>query len=166
MVTINEFRKPILNIPQSLPILKLLNFTFWFTLKKTLTYVILLLNHNEILALVDSGSTSSSFIDISFVRQFDIKVIPAKGEVSLANSSLTSKMEGECLISFTLNNRVCENVKVLVMGNLCADIILGQDFRERHKGVVFTFNGKEPTLQLCRFNTCESTPTVTIYARF
>ena len=166
MVTINEFRKPILNIPQSLPILKLLIFTFWYTLKKTLTYVILLLNHNEILALVDSGSTSSSFIDKSLVHQFNIKVIPAKGEVSLANSSLTSKIEGECLISFTLNNRVYENVKVLVMGNLCADIILGQDFRERHKSAVFTFNGKEPTLQVCRFNTYESTPTVTIYAPF
>ena len=35
------------------------------------------------------------------------------------------------------------------MDNLCADIILGQDFMERHKSVVFTFNGKEPTLQLC-----------------
>ena len=33
LVTINEFRKPVLNIPQSLPILKLLNFTFWYTLK-------------------------------------------------------------------------------------------------------------------------------------
>ena len=35
------------------------------------------------------------------------------------------------------------------MDNLCADIILGQDFMERHKSVVFTFNGKEPTLKAC-----------------
>ena len=35
------------------------------------------------------------------------------------------------------------------MGNLCADIILGQDFMERHKSVVFTFNGKELALQMC-----------------
>ena len=55
----------------------------------------LLLNNNEILPLVDSGSTSSSFIDKSLVHQFNIKVIPAKGEISLANSSLTSKIEGE-----------------------------------------------------------------------
>ena len=39
-----------------------------------------------------------------------------------------------------------KKIKVLVMGNLCADIILGQDFIDRHKSVVFTFNGKEPTL--------------------
>ena len=39
----------------------------------------LLLNNNEILALVDSGSTSSSFIDKSLVHQLNIKVIPAKG---------------------------------------------------------------------------------------
>ena len=42
-----------------------------------------------------------------------------------------------------------KKIKVLVMGNLCADIILGQDFIDRHKSVVFTFNGKEPTLQVC-----------------
>ena len=35
------------------------------------------------------------------------------------------------------------------MGNLCAYIILGQDFMERHKSVVFTFNGKELALQVC-----------------
>ena len=34
------------------------------------------------------------------------------------------------------------------MGNLCADIILGQVFMERHKSVVFTFNGKELALQV------------------
>ena len=58
-------------------------------------HVTLLLNNNEILALVDSGSTSSSFIDKSLVHQLNIKVIPAKGEISLANSSLTTKIEGE-----------------------------------------------------------------------
>ena len=42
-------------------------------------YVTLLLNNNEILALVDSGRTSSSFIDKSLVHQLNIKVIPAKG---------------------------------------------------------------------------------------
>ena len=34
------------------------------------------------------------------------------------------------------------------MENFCADIILGQDFMER-QSVVFTFNGKELTLQVC-----------------
>ena len=33
--------------------------------------------------------------------------------------------------------------KVLVMGDLCADIILGEDFMELHKSVLFTFNEKE-----------------------
>ena len=109
----------------------------------------LLLNDSEILALVDSGSTSSSFIDKLLVHQFNIKVISAKGEISSANSSLTSKIEGEGVINFTLTNCVYENIKVLVMGNLFADIILGQDFMKRHKTVVLTFNGKEPTLQVC-----------------
>ena len=112
-------------------------------------YVTLLLNNKEILALVDSGSTSSSFIDKSLVHQLNMKVIPSEGEISLANSSLKTKITGECLINFTLDHRTYENVEVLIMENLCADIILGQDFMERHKSVVFTFNGKEPTLQVC-----------------
>ena len=70
----------------------------------------LLLNNNEILALVDSGSTSTSFIDKSLVHQLNIKLIPAKGEMFLANSSLTTKSEAECLINFSLNNRLYENV--------------------------------------------------------
>ena len=95
-----------------------------FSNKNSNGYVTLLLNNNEILALTDLGSTSSSFIDKSLVHQRNIKVIPAKGEISLANSSLTTKIKGECLINFTLDNRVYENVKVLVVGDLCADIIL------------------------------------------
>ena len=117
--------------------------------KNSIGYVTLLLNNNGILELVDSGSTSSSFIDKSLVHQLNIRVIPAKGEISLANSSLTTKIEGKCFINFTLNNRVHENAKVLVMGNLCADIILGQDFMEKKKSEVFTFNGNEATLQVC-----------------
>ena len=46
----------------------------------------LLLNNNEILALVDSGSTSSSFIDKLLVHQLNVKAIPAKDETSLVNS--------------------------------------------------------------------------------
>ena len=111
--------------------------------------VTLLLNNNGILALVDSGSTPSSFIDKLLAHQLNVKVIPAKGEISLANSSLTTKIEGECLINFTLDNCVYENIKLLVMENLCADITLGQDFMERHKSAIFTFNGKASTLQVC-----------------
>ena len=121
-------------------------------------YVTPLLNNNEILALVDSGSTFSSFIDTSLVQQLDIKVIPAKGERSSANASFTTKIEGECLINFTLDNCIYENVKVLVMENLCADVILGEDFMGRHKSAVFTFNGKEPTLQVSALTTMKVPP--------
>ena len=61
-------------------------------------FVTLLLNNNEILALGDSRGTSSSFIDKSLVHQLSIKVIPAKGEISLANASLTTKIEGKLIL--------------------------------------------------------------------
>ena len=53
------------------------------------------------------------------VHQLNVKAIPAKDETSLVNSWWTNKIQG-CLINFTLDSNVYENVEVLVMGNLCA----------------------------------------------
>ena len=53
------------------------------------------------------------------VHQLNVKAIPAKDETSLVNSWWTNKIQG-CLINFTLDSNVYENVEVLVIGNLCA----------------------------------------------
>ena len=42
----------------------------------------------------------------------------------------------------------CSIVKLLVLENMCADVILGQDFMGQHKSVVFEFGGSEPSLHI------------------
>ena len=108
-------------------------------------------------ALVDSGSTFS-FISKNLVQLLNLDIIPAKGEVSMANSTPSTKLEGKCLINFCLQNREYENVEVYVLDKLCADIILGQDFMGKHESVTFKFDGKEPALHVCALTAMDITP--------
>ena len=51
------------------------------------------------------------------------------------------------MVKFTMENRKYE-MRLFVLDNLCADIILGQDFMKQHESVVFEFGGSEPTLHV------------------
>ena len=108
------------------------------------------IRNRKVDALMDSGSLSRSFIDKKLAAILGVKVRPCKKAegVTMANSSFTSKVEGECFVNFTMQNRKYSNVKLLVLENLCADIILGQDFMGQHKSVVFEFGGCEPSLHI------------------
>ena len=99
-------------------------------------------------ALIDTGSLSWSFIDKQLATRLGLVIIPSVDAppVSMANSSLTTKVEGECHVDISLMNfekeTKYENVKLYVLGNLCSDVILGQDFMKQHKTVVFNFGGR------------------------
>ena len=95
-------------------------------------------------ALVDSGSTSCSFISKSLAEHLKLNILPTNGEVSMANPSLSTKLGGECYVNFVLEKRKYDKVRLYVLDYLCAEIILGQDFMGRHDSVIFKFGGKEP----------------------
>ena len=99
-------------------------------------------------ALLDSGSLSWSFIDQQFANRLGLFVIPSTDApvVSMANSSMTARVEGEVHIDIMLQHRKYQNVRLYVLGNLCADVILGQDFMKQHQSVVFNFGGEKPSL--------------------
>ena len=66
--------------------------------------------------------------------------------MTMADSSVSSKIKGQCFVDITLQNRKYENVKLYVLDNLCADVILGQDFMKQHESIVFNFGGSKPSL--------------------
>lgn len=70
--------------------------------------------------LLDSGSLTNSFIKKSFVRQIKQKISHSIGEVYMANSSLSTKIEGECIENFKLQDQNYSNVNLLVIDNLCS----------------------------------------------
>ena len=112
----------------------------------------------ETRALIDSGSTSCSFISKALAEHLKLTILPAIGEVSMANPSLSTMLEGECLIDFCLKKRKYKQVKVYVLDYLCADIILGQDFMGKHNSVIFKFGGKEPPLHVWALTSMDITP--------
>ena len=112
----------------------------------TTAYCKIKIKKSKINALIDTGSTSCSFIHKHLVTRLKLPIIPAVGEVSMANASSTTKVEGECIVDIQLRKRKYEKVKLYILDNVCAEVILGQDFMEQHKSVVFNFGGSKPSL--------------------
>ena len=104
--------------------------------KRTDAFCNIRIKSRSIKSLLDTGSLSSSFIDEQVARDLRLPIIPAVGEVALANASVTSKVEGQVFVNLKLQNRVYKDVKLYVLKNLCAEVILGQDFLSQHKGIV------------------------------
>ena len=63
----------------------------------------------------------------------------------MASTSLYSKIMGICSGNIDLNKIKYENIKLKIMKDLCADVILGLDFQSQHESVMLMFGGmKEP----------------------
>ena len=77
----------------------------------------------------------------------------------MASASLTSESLGYCFITFSLNGKAYNNIKICVLNNLCVDLILGIDFQQQHKSVTFHFGGDKPNLNICNLATLNVDPT-------
>ena len=106
------------------------------------------IKNTKLQALADTGSLSLSFINKLLATRLNLTIIPAVDVpgVAMADSSVTAKIEGQVFVDIMLQNRKYENVKLYVLDNLCADVILGQDFMKQHNSVVFNFGGNKPAL--------------------
>ena len=106
------------------------------------------IGNNKSSALLDTGSLSLSFIHKGLATRLNLTIIPTVdiAEVAMADSSITAKIEGQCFVDIQLQNRKYRNVKLFVLDNLCAEVILGQDFMKQHDSVVFNFGGNKQAL--------------------
>ena len=116
------------------------------------------INKQRVKALIDTGSTSCSFIHKKLIPSLKLTITPCKGEVSMANASFTSKIEGTCFVNFSMQNRKYEGVRLYVLDNLCADVILGQDFMKQHQSVVFEFGGSQRPLLVSALSAMNISP--------
>ena len=58
-----------------------------------------------------------------------------------------------------MNEKNYSNVKLYIMNDLCADIILGLDFQSKHESVTIKYGGAEPPLVIGSLSTLNvSTP--------
>ena len=118
----------------------------------------ILINGSQADGLIDSGS-SESFIHPNIVKLHSLQINPLSNQVSMASSSLSTRTEGYCKASLTLNGRIYSDVRLSVLSGLCADVILGQDFQQQHASVTLKYGGKLPLIVLCGLTTlCVNPP--------
>ena len=97
------------------------------------------INKKTIYALLDSGA-SHSHISLNAVEWLKLKAPNGPiTEVALPKQNATFKSLGKTSAELTVFEQKY-NLQLGVTQNLCADLILGQDFMKRHRRVVFEVN--------------------------
>ena len=106
--------------------------------------------------LLDTGS-SISYIKTAVARKFKIKRTSSGFHVGMAQASSTCQVTSLCTVDFQLLGNSYENRNLYLMDDLCVDVLLGRDFLELHKRIIFEledFGGKRPELVISRKETC------------
>ncbi|XP_054712929.1 uncharacterized protein LOC129222440 [Uloborus diversus] len=112
-------------------------------------------------ALIDTGS-SLSFIDHTFGKKCGIQILPYHGKITMANSSLFSDVVGQAQVNIKMQGYVY-NISILIMKNLCSDVLIGHDVLRNHSAVETTFSGSQPALKICNLAVAKVIP-VSIFA--
>ncbi|GFW11244.1 retrovirus-related Pol polyprotein from transposon 17.6 [Trichonephila clavipes] len=116
-----------------------------------------LVNNIQLSALIDTGS-SLSFLNEKHVAKCKLKVEPYLGEISIANSSMVTETEGVCKVNLKIENFTYQNVELLVMKDLCSDVLIGHDILNRHSSVEIRFDGNRPPLTICSLAVAQVPP--------
>ena len=103
------------------------------------------LNGFTVNALWDTGS-AENYIHPSAVNKCKLPVIPESGEVAMADTEQLTKTSGYVTANLTVNGKKYLNIKLTILNNACASIILGIDFLAKHKQIVIKYGGTEPPL--------------------
>ncbi|KFD50088.1 hypothetical protein M513_09048 [Trichuris suis] len=106
------------------------------------------LNGREVSCLIDSGS-SESFVHPRVVKALGLNTCRSRMPVRMASASSTVTALGRTTATLLVKGRIYENVRLLVLPNLCVDVILGQDFQGLHESLTLTYGGDLPPLTIC-----------------
>ncbi|GFV01785.1 putative retrovirus-related pol polyprotein from transposon opus [Trichonephila clavipes] len=90
-----------------------------------------LVNYIRLSALIDTGNTLS-FLNKKHVAKYKVKAEPHLGKISMANSSMVTETEGVCKLNLKIENFTYQNVELLVMKDICSDVLIGHDILNRH----------------------------------
>ena len=94
--------------------------------------------------LIDSGA-SENFVAKRLASSLNLKGIGLSSSVSMASPRFAVKTKGKTSGTMAILGRQY-NLEFNILDNLCADVIVGQEFLKRHSRVVFKMGGSEPEL--------------------
>ena len=100
-------------------------------------------NGFPVTCLFDSGSTES-FVHPDTVRHCSLKVYPRSQRISMASSSHSAEVCGYCVATLTVSGTVYQDLKLMVLPQLCAAVILGLDFQCHLSSLTLQFRGPLP----------------------
>lgn len=107
-------------------------------------------------ALLNGGSTSS-FLHPSVIKQLWIPVAHFQENIILASRDVPTTL-GHCLVDLKVQNICYPHYKFSVLPELCAKVILGEDFMMKYKSVEFDFHSFRPKLTVCGVATVNVDP--------
>ncbi|GFX05058.1 putative retrovirus-related pol polyprotein from transposon opus [Trichonephila clavipes] len=119
-------------------------------------------NNIQLSSIIDTGS-SLSFLNEKHVAKCKLKVEPYLGKISMANSSMVTETEGVCKVNLKIENFTYQNVELLVMKDLCSEVLIGHDILNRHSSVEIGFDGNRPPLTIC-FLAVAQVPPVSLFS--
>ncbi|CAH8833617.1 unnamed protein product [Trichobilharzia szidati] len=67
----------------------------------------------------------------------------------MASTSLTTHTHGHCYVNLRYKDSSYSHIKLSVLPNLCADVLLGHDFLRLHNKLEIPFEGKNNPFSLC-----------------
>ncbi|XP_072401032.1 uncharacterized protein [Diabrotica undecimpunctata] len=106
------------------------------SLKKTIVPAFIKGLHAD--ALIDTGS-SVSFINEDFANLCKLPRKPCTQTVSMASLSHTSEFKGVTTQNIKIGDHSYDNINLLIVKNLCANIIIGHDVLSNHSSLEFEF---------------------------
>ncbi|KAF2892873.1 hypothetical protein ILUMI_13299 [Ignelater luminosus] len=90
-------------------------------------------------ALMDTGSTAS-FINEKLSKDLRIRIKPCKEVISMASTTFQSSVLGQCYISLKILGHKYNQAVLLVLRNLCCDVLLGHDLLSQHSSISMQFD--------------------------
>lgn len=106
------------------------------------------LNNTRAEALIDTGS-SMSFIDEKLVNIMNLKRVRTSQSITLASLSHSSYINALCYATIKLDHHTYKQHPLLIVYNLCADVIIGLDLLKNHRSLELQFGGDREPLLIC-----------------
>ena len=67
----------------------------------------------------------------------------------MATKDLEAQVSGFCVTTIIVNNKTYPIIKLHIFPNLCADVILGQNWQALHESVTFKYGWSKPEVEVC-----------------
>ena len=110
------------------------------------------INNCSLTGLIDTAS-SDSYINAKLAKELKLKIQESNQAITLASSTSTVIITGYCLVDIIVGKNGYTLLRLGVMEDLCADVILGLDFQKQHEAVTIKFNGSRPSIEVLNTDT-------------